>query len=272
MKVKNIHSKKHDINYLLSKDLYTIWKSLNLDIGIFRELKSKEGFDYFDIGKVGYISYLPPKRIERVKEKELKFFTNTYRQSQRVGRLINEQVKYNLEDVVNRFKTEQKIIDGNFDMFRIVEGEDIKYWYDGKHYMFGGGQLNSSCMRNVDSKRFNIYAKNPRVCKLVILVDERTNLLLGRALLWKTKRHGWYLDRVYTRNDNDMKLYDLFAQSKGYRTYNRHRDSNMKVQLFNYPSWIGGKNPYMDTFGFFNVITNTLSTTYNVYKVPFRST
>lgn len=273
MKVKNIHSKKHDINYLLSKNLYSIWKSLNLDIGIFRQLKSEHGYDYFDMGKIGYISYLPPKRIDIVKEKEMKFFNNNYRQSKKIGRMINEQIKtQNLESVVNRFKTEQKILDGNFDMLRIVEGEDIKYWYDAKHYSPGGGQLNRSCMRNVNSNRFNIYSKNPRVCKLVILVDERTNLLLGRALLWKTKKHGWYLDRVYTRNDSDMNLYRLFAQSKGYKTFGTYGDDrDMSVQLLYYPSWQGKKNPYMDTFKYFNFVNNSLSTRYGMTKTKFNS-
>jgi len=272
MKVKNIYSKEFDTNYLLSKELYNIWKNLNLDISIFRKLKNENNYDYFDIGKIGYISYLPEKRIDIIKEKEIKFFTNNYRQEMKIGRMINPYLKHNLENIVNKFKTEQKILSGNFDMFRIVEGEEIKHWYDGKNYLYGGGQLNNSCMRNVNSDRFNLYSKNPKVCKLLILVDERTNKLMGRALLWKTK-DGWYLDRVYTRNDSDMILYNLFAQHKGYSTFGNRDDRNnkMSVQLNYYPSWLGKKNPYMDTFKYFNVINNTLSTKYNLWKKPFRS-
>lgn len=273
MKVKKIHSKKHDVFYHLSSTLYNILKELGVDINTFRELKMKEGLDYFDIGSVGYISYLTDNRIERVKENDIKYFNNKFRQESKIGRLISFRFNNStLERIVNRYKVKQKLMKGDFDdLFRIVEGNDIKTWYNIRNYYPGGGQLNSSCMRNVDPDRFNIYAENPEVCKMLILLDERSGRLLGRALVWKTVSGRWFVDRPYCRFDDDRHLFDMYARHKGHLFYDRDRERNLTVQLTKRPKTNRKKNPYIDTFRYYNRFRGSLNTKPVLFGKSFRA-
>lgn len=235
-------------------------KEIGISLSTYRQLKSNEGYDYFGIGDYGYIDYLPSKRIEIVEEKELKFFTNKYRQETKIGRLLSfDYNDSNLETIVNKYKVSQKIAKEGIDsLFKIVDGDDIKYWYNEKHYVRGGGQLNSSCMRNKPPKRFEIYSSNKNVCKLLILLDESGKKILGRSLLWFTDS-GWYVDRPYCRYDSDRQLYKKYAELKGYKFYDNDLGRKMVVKLDKVPPSRVGDNPYMDTFKYYYLFNNTLS-------------
>ena len=80
---------------------------------------------------------------------------------------------------------------------------------------------------------FNIYIKNPDVCRLVILRED--DKILGRALVWKlvSIRSGvgekfegveYFMDRQYTIKDSDVNKFRNFAKEQGwiYKTNNNH--------------------------------------------------
>lgn len=170
--------------------------------------------------------------------------------------VLGKQVNNNdLEEFVNQYKAlydENKSID-----LEIVEGEEIRKCYLVDNYFNKKGQLGSSCMRHTwNQSYFDIYVENPEVCKLVILKSD--NKIKGRALLWKLKDGGYYLDRPYTNNDSDILLLEKWASDKGYKYFSENFRNEMYVILK-----IKGeykKYPYMDTFRYYNtdkgILTN----------------
>jgi len=192
-----------------------------------------------------------------------------------IGRLVNKVFpgKYNskqVEDFVNSFKA---VIEKNGEHFEIVSGDDIAFWYNSDNYKERSGTLGNSCMaqkRNI----FNIYVKNPDVCRLVILRED--DKILGRALVWKfesiyngagEKFEGveYFMDRQYTIKDSDVNKFRNFAKEQGwiYKTNNNHHsftnityngkemNVDMVVQVGRFG--FGGdydysRYPYMDTF------------------------
>jgi hypothetical protein len=190
-----------------------------------------------------------------------------------IGRLVNKVFpgKYNskqVEDFVNSFKA---VIEKNGEHFEIVSGDDIAFWYNSDNYKERSGTLGNSCMaqkRNI----FNIYVKNPDVCRLVILRED--DKILGRALVWKfesiyngagEKFEGveYFMDRQYTIKDSDVNKFRNFAKEQGwiYKTNNNHHSftnityngNEMNVDMVVQVARFGGdydysRYPYMDTF------------------------
>lgn len=193
----------------------------------------------------------------------------------KIGKFVNKSLpgKYNSQDIeefTNLFKAG---IESATERFELVEGDDIAFWYKGENYKEIKGQLGNSCMRNNSASTFDIYTKNPEVCKMLVLIEDGE--LLGRALIWKlksVKSYGgkdfpdvlYFMDRQYTINDHDVDKFRNYAKEKGwsYKTNNSHHslssitykdntfNVNMSVQLkeeskndYDY-----GKYPYMDTF------------------------
>lgn len=242
----------------VDKDLSNVSISKNIE-GILEFLRIFDiNVDYINVGKdVEMISFLPLNRIKLVEEKGLDYWDNNYRQELRIGRFIRSIVKNkmtdkNLEKLVNLYKASMEIILGKSD-FKLVQGEEIRQWYWKKNYKKGGGQLNNSCMRYKKcQKKFNIYTKNPEVCRLLIKVDS-DGLLLGRALVWKTNK-GIYMDRAYTVNDHLMELFKMYASSKGWKDYYTY-DNKYKMKVIlkkGYGKDDECKYPYMDTFEYLN--------------------
>jgi hypothetical protein len=143
--------------------------------------------------------------------------------------------------------------------FKVVEGEDILYYYHPKN-MVKAGDLGNSCMSHDNTQKFlEFYAKNENV-KLFLKTNEE-NKTIARALLWKTNK-GLYLDRRYAINNdiqmtmlkeaqNRFKLHDFFKEKL---------DSNIDLQIE--VSFISKKNaskfkyPYMDTFKYLVILDN----------------
>lgn len=141
------------------------------------------------------------------------------RQEITVGRLVNKLFpnKFNqkeIDEFVNNFKTE---ISKYFTKFRLVEGEDIRKYYLLDNYESNRGDINQSCMRGKDAQKYlDIYVKNPEKCKLLVLMsDKDIKKIKGRALVWFDLRKPLgkiYMDRVYTINQADVKLYIDYAK------------------------------------------------------------
>jgi hypothetical protein len=193
----------------------------------------------------------------------------------KIGKIVNKLLpgKFNdkqIEEFVNLFKS---TIENTMVKFVVVEGHDIAKWYNEDNYKEKKGTLGSSCMRSMSSKVFNIYTKNPEVCKLLILKEE--DKILGRALVWKLNTVSgstlgtasapeYFLDRQYTINDSDVNKFRDYATKQGwaYKTNNNHHSFsnvtfngtdyrlNMTVQLKENSrnNYDYNKYPYLDTF------------------------
>jgi len=101
-----------------------------------------------------------------------------------------------------------------------VRGEDIRFWYDKNNYCGGGdqpvGKLGNSCMSHEESQSYlDIYTDNSDKISMLILTN-KNDKLVGRALLWKLDDGNIFMDRVYTASDSDDNIFINYAISKGY--------------------------------------------------------
>jgi len=221
----------------------------------------------------------------------------------RIGRLVNQLFpkKYSdreIEEFVNQIKSSKS---KELENMKIISGDEISHWYDYKNYKnYTGGQLGNSCMKSFgkNSKIFDIYTKNPEVCRMLILVEE--DKLLGRALIWKVSGeyvydevHGrvkklkrrihnlfnpappieceftYFMDRIYTTYDSDMNKFKKYAEEQGWamRRYTSH--SNMDFIIYKGEQKRANMTvslnpikcnffPFMDTFRSYNPTSHTL--------------
>ena len=213
------------------------------------------------------------------------FDISTYKlQNMKIGRIISKlftQEKLNInkitsshiEHFVNSYKS---WFEKNKLQFRIIEGEEIRDWYDQDNYStLSKGTLWNSCMRYKERLKFlDLYCKNPGI-KLLILTarDNGLEKLRGRALLWDNveNEENYHqipgeikiMDRIYSILDSDVILFKNWAYENGYL----HKlEQNAKSHLYFY-----NKNevlklslkiklektsfryyPYLDTFCYFN--------------------
>jgi hypothetical protein len=190
----------------------------------------------------------------------------------KIGKLINTIFpgKYtpgDIEKFTNKFKVIQK--GGSLATIKVIEGDEIIKWYNENNYLESTSSLGGSCMRyDRCATYFDIYTKNPEVCKMVLLLEEDEEGVLklrARALLWKVEgvdddlEFEWFLDRQYAISDADALFLTDWAYDNGYayKTENSfgniqnvtwdgyHSKIKMQVQLQqkNY-----NKFPYVDTF------------------------
>jgi hypothetical protein len=207
------------------------------------------------------------------KGKELKYsgsgtWSRENRQTGKPGRIIKKLLakdykERDIELFSNQLKAEIMCLGD----FKIVEGEDICYWYDCNNYYLLAGTLGNSCMKYCECQNyFQVYQD---IAKMLICVKD--GKLLGRAILWEIDGKT-YMDRVYVcmdyleeqfyqkamdnnwiiRADNAL-LYDgddqnwLIPDDK-YST--RHVLNLVLKCLAEYE-----KFPYMDSFRYFNPVT-----------------
>lgn len=205
---------------------------------------------------------------------------NKSRNSVKIGKFINKLLtgKFkdkDVEEFVNKFKA---AIENSGEKFEMVEGNDIAFWYKEENYAEHRGTLGSSCMKNMSDRTFDIYNKNPEVCKMLILKED--NKILGRALIWKldtikvggTEVNGieYFMDRQYTTKDSDVEKFRNYAkEQKGWvsKANNNHhsfepiilhhqddseRNAIMTVKLKKVEGgneeYDYGRYPYVDTF------------------------
>jgi len=178
-----------------------------------------------------------------------------------VEQIPNYKIKDSeLEKLVNHLKA----CADNGD-FSIVDGDEIMEWYDGDTYASDDdtGTLGSSCMRH-NTNYMELYARNPDVCKMVIL--QKDGVLYGRALLWNNK----FMDRIYG-SDSTITAFKAYAKKNGYHSKSAQNSDNID-------GWINPESgeeyyhtftinldtdceyyPYADTFYFINTEDGTIS-------------
>ncbi len=161
-------------------------------------------------------------------------WTGAGRQSLGVGKFINRLFDNFSDKAIDSFvKSYRAEIAATmiYDRFKLVTGEDIRFWYAESNYYKdpGGGKdagLNNSCMRYDASSRegkncqpyFDIYVKNPEKCAMLILTNTQ-NKLLGRALVWSNLRKPTdktFMDRIYVFKQSDAELFKKYAMEKGW--------------------------------------------------------
>ena len=191
-----------------------------------------------------------------------------------------------LEDFVTKFGLKFREAEENlFKDFKLVEGEDIrKFYYEGNYYK-PTHTLGSSCMRYSRCQPYlNIYVKNPKEVKLVVLLSEEdTEKIIGRALLWMAPKYEFtldegikveqdtpFMDRIYVSNSKDEELFKQYAKKMGY-VYKRDQNSSGEDFMFGgsdtsieridvYLS-MGGfiQFPYVDTLCYYDPRNKVLS-------------
>jgi hypothetical protein len=150
---------------------------------------------------------------------ETECWSSPQRIETRIGRLVvrllgEKMPPGELESFVNEYKsiiTAKKLSRH----FKIVEGEDIRKWYLLTNYSESkGGNLKNSCMRHVFCQEyFDLYTNNPEKIKLLILLDETREKILGRSLIWKLDRPEGkiFMDRVYFSDDFILNIFINYA-------------------------------------------------------------
>jgi hypothetical protein len=145
----------------------------------------------------------------------------------------------------------------NESMFELVNGEEIRKWYNEDNYDKNIGQLGNSCMRySWFDHLFDIYVENPDVCSLLIMYNQSKTKILGRSLVWKLIDGSFYQDRIYSSYDSDMFKIQNWATSRKYLTFNKNITPKIEVHIT--PKMFESY-PYMDTLSFYNPKSGILS-------------
>lgn len=153
---------------------------------------------------------------------------------------------------------------------KVLQGDEMVKYYSYKSYHPEiGGTLHNSCMKHDHCyDYFDIYTRNPEVCKMLVMIDSRGRLL-GRALLWKaiefeTGNEIQVMDRIYCVDDSkNMHYFKEWADENGYiykkeqrwqnslffETHGSTRFVKLHVKI-NKKAFI--KYPYVDTFKFWD--------------------
>ena len=276
-----------------SPELKKYLELINNDIS--KDLINMEGEDikpdmtFVNLDKEGYFSFITMKNASKLIQNKYPNMTNfgdeksmasasilsdpsydpgLYTNSRnpiKIGRFINSVFpgKYTskqVEEFVNQFKAS---IEDAKEKILVVEGDQIDYWYNAENYLKDSGTLGGSCMRYIRGV-FDIYNKNPDVCKLVILVQG--GKLKGRALLWKIghisgsdEKFEYFMDRQYTIADSDVIKFRNYATEQGwaYKTNNNHsslkgvtyKEKDLNVEMMVYVDDTDyDRYPFMDTF------------------------
>jgi hypothetical protein len=225
---------------------------------------------YFDVDaeKNDIVSFLPANKSNLVVDENgnnlpgENAYTSKFRQSTKVGRVIRKLNDQLTDQQIEEFTTKYK---ANWNYWNktgatfidVVTGDKIAYWYDSTRYAPGNGTLNNSCMRD-PSKSYRIqdfYGKYPDKIALCILVDVESQMLLGRALIWKLdKPEGViFMDRIYYIKPEHEKLIEDYAKKQGMQTKlsNYHLNNRIEVHIDYKPGTRNGSSislPYLDTF------------------------
>ena len=119
--------------------------------------------------------------------------------------------------------------------FKIVQGEDIRYWYNENNYYKCEGTLGNSCMRYEHAQDyFDIY-----VDKAKMLITTKDGLLTGRALVWEVDGVT-LLDRIYTCYDYLENCFIDYAREQGWW----FRESNSLLSTGDDQGWYSPDDNY----------------------------
>lgn len=211
------------VKVLYSDNLITIMNIILLDPIATRILSGVESdVNFLDVDKDSkVISYLPMDRMKKVQEYGDDPWKSRMRQTMTWGKMINklfpgEFTNMDIDRFYNRYRPEIDVKQKEQERFKVVHGEDIRYWYLGENW---DGSF-ESCMQGYRSQPFfDIYCNNPEKCGLLIYFSENNpNKIIGRALVWnnllkpsaENKNPYTLLDRVYFLNNQGLQIEAAF--------------------------------------------------------------
>jgi hypothetical protein len=240
----------------------------------------------------GGISVINKNNLRKVDLTKLPFKKS--RQPGRVGATIqtilrqsgSEFSNVEVEQFVNKYKSEFDRFNDAFRNFELVSGNDIHHWYQSENYLYGTskGQLSNSCMGRASKRWLEIYTQNPNVCQLLILKDDDDqDKIKGRALVWSldTPSGTTYVDRIYTHDDSDLELYKLYIAQQGWYLKKRYTSSTSETTMIApdgseiKPSFlrvmVQAKDysgyPYLDTLKYYTPSSGNLNTNDGEYTL-----
>lgn len=271
---------------VLSKKFVKILKKINDNVSQFLIQKSKEKIKFKETfidrtEKEDSVTFITSDKVNKLmldKSTDLdECWTNHQRVEIKIGRLIykliGDKIKpQEIENFVNDYKAIIKA-KGISRSFKIIEGDELKKWYLQDNNSIGtGGNISNSCMRYKFCQSFmDIYSKNPEKIKLLILLDETKEKILGRALLWKLNnpRGKIFMDRVYFSNDFILNMFINHAIKNGW-LYKLESMNNVmqvvynnkiirttlavKINKLDYDLF-----PFVDNLGFYDPVSGILS-------------
>jgi hypothetical protein len=123
-----------------------------------------------------------------------------------------------IEKFTNEFISAVKMSRADADsIIEVVKGTDIAYWYNSENYQSTIGKLGSSCMSGSEAAEnfLDLYTVNTKNISLLVLKN-KNNKLVGRALLWNLDDGRIFMDRIYTANDSDDNIFVNYAIEKEY--------------------------------------------------------
>ena len=180
-----------------------------------------------------------------------------------------------IESFVDQYKKVIQMKTDIFSRFKEVKGEEIETCYLVDNYESESGSLGGSCMRyDRCQDYFDIYVSNPERVSLVVLLSEQdSSKIAGRAILWLDDDGRRIMDRIYVIRTADILLFIEYCNSKGYyhketqnySSYTSLVDNGIELDYEESKVVItlnkGGycPYPYMDTMKYFNPDTGVIS-------------
>lgn len=258
----------------------------NLIISIILGLETNPDLNYLSpTDKHDFVQFLP---MSKWKDDIDPWGKRVGRTQMKVGRFIKKLIpeeyferysldESNIESFVNLYKSWFRPLDYTL---RVIEGEEIKKWYDEENYaLMNGNQhgtLWKSCMRYRARLKFlDMYTKNPDVKMLVMLVEQDgEQRVRSRAILWDKvivkkcqdetlPKEIKVMDRIYSLQDSDVTLFKTWAEKNGYipkweQSAKSHLFFDIKGQVMKIKCDIMLDKcdfvyyPYLDTFPYLN--------------------
>ena len=166
-------------------------------------------------------------------------WSKTNRQSGRPIRIIQKLIKrkftnYQYEQLNNLLKA--RIVDDG--ELVIVEGEDIRKYYNCENNN-PGGTLENSCMRYDECQKYlDIYVDH---AKMLVLLNRVTDKISGRAIVWQIGDKT-FMDRVYYTKDHMLDVFINYA--KEHKWY--YREYNSLLDTGDSQSWYGPNDDYQN--------------------------
>lgn len=225
----------------------------------------------------------------------------------KIGRMVKYLIKHNSDKLkvngryINPDDITPAVIEGfvnniasyksGISNFQIVEGEDIRKYYNQNTYLSENGTLGNSCMKYSSCANFfDLYVNNPSQIKM--LIQKNGDFIVGRAILWLGVDFGddigvkTFMDRIYSINQSTINAFKKYANEKDYVTkydqaHNRWRKFKYKNRSFSKTLNVSLENlpqrlyPYMDTLFAITSdgkLTNQENTWTNNVKYCLRST
>ena len=166
-------------------------------------------------------------------------WSKTNRQAGKPTRIIRKLVKkkftnYQYEKLNNLLKA--RIVDDG--ELVIVEGEDIRKYYNCENNN-PGGTLENSCMRYTECQKYlDVYVDH---CKMLVLLNKNTDKISGRAIIWEIDGKT-LMDRVYYTEDHMLDIFINYA--KEHKWY--YRENNSLLDTGDIQYWFSPEDNYQE--------------------------